>query len=265
VETILDRIIQEKRKEVQKLREENLTKLETKPKRPKRSLIQKLQEAGEIAIISEFKRASPSKGIINNEVEPAEQAIRYEQAGASAISVLTDSTFFKGSFSDLRAVREVVNLPILCKDFMIDSSQIDMAAKNGADIILLIVAALDENTLGKLYQYARVLGLEVLVEVHNQAELEKALQLGARLIGVNNRDLKTFNVSLEATETLAKSIKDAGAFLISESGIHKKEDVERVRNAGANGILVGEALMKSPDLTQAFKDFILPLAGGTLK
>jgi indole-3-glycerol phosphate synthase len=262
VETILDRIIQEKRKEVQKLREENLLNL---PSKPKRSLIQKLQQAEEITIISEFKRASPSKGIINNGVEPAEQAVRYEKAGASAISVLTDSTFFKGSFSDLRAVREVVNLPILCKDFMIDSSQIDMAAKNGADIILLIVAALDELTLANLYQYARGLDLEVLVEVHNQAELEIALKIGAQLIGVNNRDLKTFNVSLKATETLAKSVKDAGAFLISESGIHKKEDVERVRNAGANGILVGEALMKSPNLSQAFQDFMLPLAGGTVK
>jgi indole-3-glycerol phosphate synthase len=148
---------------------------------------------------------------------------------------------------------------------MIDSSQIDMAVKNGADIILLIVAALDEDTLDNLYQYARGLDLEVLVEVHSQTELEKALKLGAQLIGVNNRDLKTFNVSLEATETLAKYVKDAGAFLISESGIHTREDVERVRNAGANGILVGEALMKSPDLFQAFQDYMLPLAGGTVK
>ncbi|NWQ42106.1 indole-3-glycerol phosphate synthase TrpC [Bacillus sp. EB106-08-02-XG196] len=259
METILDRIIEEKRKEVQKLREGNLMKMEAKPRR---SFILKLMEANEIAIISEFKRASPSKGIINSGVDPAEQAARYEQAGASAISVLTDSTFFKGSFSDLRAVRAAVNLPILCKDFIIDSSQIDMAAENGADIILLIVAALEQETLAKLYQYARSLNLEVLVEVHNQVELEKALRIGAQLIGVNNRDLKTFTVSLEATESLAKSIKDAGAFLISESGIHQKEDVERVRNAGANGILVGEAFMKSPDLLQSFKDFRLPLAGG---
>jgi indole-3-glycerol phosphate synthase len=262
VETILDRIIHEKRKEVQKLREENQIKVESKLKR---SLIQKLQRADEIVIISEFKRASPSKGMINNGVEPAEQAVCYEQAGASAISVLTDSTFFKGSFSDLKAVREVVNLPILCKDFMIDSSQIDMAAKNGADIILLIVAALDDDTLGKLYQYAIDQDLEVLVEVHNQAELVRALKLGAQLIGVNNRDLKTFNVSLEVTETLAKSVKDAGAFLISESGIHQKEDVERVRNAGANGILVGEALMKSPDLVKSFLEFRLPLVPGVVE
>jgi len=262
VETILDCIISEKRKEVKKLREEKFNKIDAKPKR---SFIQKLQKAKEMAIISEFKRASPSKGIINDGIEPAEQAAKYEQAGASAISVLTDSTFFKGSFTDLSAIREAVDLPILCKDFIIDSSQIDKASGCGADIILLIVAALDVDTFNKLYQYARSLDLEVLVEVHNQSELETAIEIGAQLIGVNNRDLKTFNVSLDVTETLAKSIKDAGAFLISESGIHKKEDVERVRNAGANGILVGEALMKSPDLTQAFQDFMLPLSGGTLK
>lgn len=256
METILDRIINEKQNEVKRLREGDLLKVEA---RPRRSFIQKLQNAEEIAIISEFKRASPSKGMINNGVEPAEQAARYEKAGASAISVLTDSTFFKGSFADLRAVREAVELPILCKDFIIDSSQIDQAAGYGADIILLIVAALDENTLTQLYQYAIGLDLEVLVEVHNRAELEIALKLGAQLIGVNNRDLKTFNVSLEVTESLAKSIKDAGAFLISESGIHYKEDVERVRRAGVNGILVGEALMKSTDLAKSFQDFRLPL------
>jgi len=262
LETILDRIINEKQKEVLKLREGGFIKVEAKPKR---SFIQKLQQEEEIAIISEFKRASPSKGLINNGVEPADQAARYEKAGASAVSVLTDSTFFKGSFADLRAVREAVDLPILCKDFMIDSIQIDQAAAHGADIILLIVAALDETTLAQLYQYARSLDLEVLVEVHNQEELEKALNLGAQLIGVNNRDLKTFNVSLDVTESLAMSIKDSGAFLISESGIHHKEDVERVRNAGANGILVGEALMKSPDLAKSFQDFRLPLVGGVKK
>ncbi|MEH7254163.1 indole-3-glycerol phosphate synthase TrpC [Neobacillus niacini] len=262
METILDRIINEKQKEVLKLREGNVIKVEAKQKR---SFIQKLQNAEEIVIISEFKRASPSKGMINNGVEPADQAARYEKAGASAISVLTDSTFFKGSFADLRAVRAAVDLPILCKDFIIDSIQIDQAAASGADIILLIVAALDDHTLTELYQYASDLGLEVLVEVHNQVELDIALNLGAQLIGVNNRDLKTFNVSLDVTESLAKSIKDAGAFLISESGIHHKEDVERVRNAGANGILVGEALMTSPDLAKSFQDFRLPLVGGVKK
>lgn len=258
--TILDKIIDQKKKEVLILREEGQQFLGTN--QPKRSFIQKLQTADEVSIISEFKRASPSKGMINNIIDPSYQAGLYEEYGASAISVLTDQTFFKGSFSDLKAVRSKVNLPILCKDFIIDQLQIDLAASFGADIILLIVAALDENRLVQLFQYAKGLGLEVLVEVHNQEELERALKTGAKLIGVNNRDLKTFHVSLEVTENLAAIVRSTDAFLISESGIHHQEDVERVRNVGANAILVGEALMKSADVKQSFLDFRLPLKVG---
>ena len=255
--TILDQIIEEKKKEVLILQENKNRILRTEF--PKRSFIQKLQEANELSIIAEFKRASPSKGIINNGIEPVRQAAIYEESGASAISVLTDQSFFKGSFSDLQRVRETVDLPILCKDFIIDPLQIDMAAANGADLVLLIAAALDENRLSELFHYAKSKGLEVLVEVHNQEELEKALNTSARLIGVNNRDLKTFNVTLEVTETLAAAVKKSGAYLISESGIHRQEDAERVRNAGANGILVGEAFMTSRDVKKAFVDLRLPL------
>lgn len=262
METILDRIIRQKQKEVIILRE--CKPVSTKITE-KRSLINKLQKISEIAVIAEFKRASPSKGIINNGVEPAEQAAIYEKAGASAISVLTDETFFKGSYADLGAVREVVELPILCKDFIIDQLQINQAALNGADLILLIVAALEESRLLELYQYARSLDLEVLVEVHNHQELARAIKIGARLIGVNNRDLKTFNVTLEVTESLAAMVKNSGAFLISESGIHDKKDVDRVRRAGANGILVGEALMKSSNITQSILDFRLPIVEGLKK
>ena len=257
MDTILDRIINEKKKEVVLLKESNPFGQLTNS--VKRSFIQKLENAKEITIISEFKRASPSKGLINNDVDPAVQAVRYEKYGASAISVLTDKTFFQGSFSDLRAVRDAVDLPILCKDFIIDPIQIDYAAAYGANLVLLIAAALDEPKLMELYQYAKSKDLEVLLEVHNQAELEKALKTEAKLIGVNNRDLKTFTVSLEVTEKLAAAVKSSGAFLISESGIKVKEDVERVREAGANGILVGETLMKSPDVKQSFLDFRLPL------
>jgi indole-3-glycerol phosphate synthase len=203
--------------------------------------------------------------MINNRVEPAEQAKIYEKYGASAISVLTDETFFKGSFTDLALVREVVELPILCKDFIIDRLQIEQAAAMGADIILLIVAALEESKLSELYHFARSLDLEVLVEVHNPEELETALKTEARMIGVNNRDLKTFNVSLDVTESLALRVRESGAYLISESGIHQQEDVKRVSTAGANGILVGEALMKSRDIKKAFHDFRLPLAKGVKK
>lgn len=261
--TILDKIIDQKKKEIRILREGNLQQVELN--KPRRSFIQKLKTADQISIISEFKRASPSKGIINNTIEPAFQAGLYEEYGASAISVLTDQTFFKGSFSDLRAVRSQVNLPILCKDFIIDEVQINLAASNGADLILLIAAALDDQRLVELFQYAKGLGLEVLVEVHNQTELESALKTNAKLIGVNNRDLKTFHVSLEVTENLASEVKNSGAYLISESGIHHQEDVARVRNAGANGILVGEALMKSPNVKQSFLDFRLPLILGVKK
>lgn len=253
METILERIIQEKKKEVIRLRESHLTFQQNE--REKHSFIQHLQKAETVAIIAEFKRASPSKGEINNSVEPAVQAAQYEKYGAAAISVLTDQTFFKGSYSDLRAVREAVELPILCKDFIIDPIQIDFAASNGADIILLIVAGLEEKRLTELYQYAKSLDLEVLVEVHNLAELETALKINAKLIGVNNRDLKTFHVSLDVTEKLATIVRNSGAYLISESGIHQKEDVNRVKKAGANGILVGEALMTSTDVKQSFMDF----------
>lgn len=260
METILDKIIKQKMQEVHDLKLSKNFTLDKKFER--RSLIKRMQTSTELSIIAEFKRASPSKGMINDGVEPEVQAAIYEQAGASAISVLTDQTFFKGSFSDLKAVRETVKLPILCKDFIIDQIQIDLAAAHGADIILLIVAALDEITLHELYQYAKGLGLDVLVEVHNLEELDLAVKIGAKLIGVNNRDLKTFHVSLEMTEKLAAAVKNSGAFLISESGIHHQDDVIRVRNAGANGILVGEAFMKSDQLMEKFAQFRLPLMEG---
>lgn len=247
--TFLERILAEKQKEV-------LQYKETKPKpfirkAKKYSFIDTLKTTSDLAFITEFKRASPSKGIINNLVKPEDQAAFYENYGAAAISVLTDQKFFLGSFSDLGTIRDKVNLPILCKDFIIDPIQIDLALANGADLILLIAAALEDRDLKSLYQYAIGQGLEVLLEVHNKEELERAIQTGANLIGVNNRDLKTFQVSLEVTEELAPIVKSHGSYLISESGISSLDDVERVRKAGANGILVGEALMKDPDLIKA--------------
>src|SRR5699024_8738257 len=147
-------------------------------------------------IISEIKRASPSKGAINTDVDPVKQATAYEALGASAISVLTDKPFFQGSMDDLRAVRAAVDLPILCKDFMIDPIQIDEAKAAGANMILLIAAALDDAALKSLYTYSLEQGLEVLCEVHNESEMERVLSLGATIIGINNRDLNTFTVDL---------------------------------------------------------------------
>ena len=179
--------------------------------------------------------------------------------GASAVSVLTDHRFFNGSISDLKAVRKAIDVPILCKDFIIDSIQIDVAKNAGADIILLIVAAMDEKKLVDLYQYAKDHHLEVLMEVHSEDELKIALKTGAKLIGVNNRNLKTFEVDLSVTEKLAPIVKKSGAFLISESGIKTLDDVKRVMKAGANGILVGEMLMRAEDLPSTLQEMQLPL------
>lgn len=261
--TILEQILIRKKEEVKRLKEKNEKFVVQEIQR--KSLIKHLLESNEISCISEFKRASPSKGNINDLIHPVEQAELYESSGAAAISVLTDQEFFKGSFQDLVDVKKTVQIPVLCKDFIIDPIQIDYAASKGADLILLIVAALKEKYLLELYQYARSLNLEVLVEVHNALELDSALKLGARLIGVNNRDLKTFKVSIETTENLGPIVKNAGAFLISESGINTKEDVERVRDAGANGILVGEALMKSGNVRGQLKNFKIPSKREPLK
>ncbi|WP_409288530.1 indole-3-glycerol phosphate synthase TrpC [Peribacillus sp. SCS-37] len=195
-------------------------------------------------IIAEFKRASPSKGDINPGADPAKVAAMYENAGAAAVSVLTEETFFKGSLEDLKSVRNQIALPILCKDFILQRSQIDEAKAAGASIILLIVRALDNEELQDLHGYAHSIGLEVLVEVHNEEELNRAADIGAEIIGINNRNLSTFEIDLAVTEQLAQRARDAGAFVISESGISTLQDCRRVMEAGADGILVGEAFMR---------------------
>lgn len=254
---ILDAILSEKKIEVEKLK--NQTFIPAAVEHKHRSFISILKNATELSIIAEFKRASPSKGDINIGLSPAEQTSAYIQYGASAVSVLTDKAFFKGSIHDLEEVRKSIDAPILNKDFIIDPSQIDLAKGAGADIILLIVAAMDEQKLISLYQYAIDKGLEVLIEVHNEAELETALKTGGQLIGVNNRDLKTFKVDLSVTERLAPTVKKNGAFLISESGIKTLDDVKRVVAAGANGILVGETFMRADSLAQTLQQMKLPL------
>lgn len=244
---ILERILQEKQKEVLQLKEETIQE----SNRATISLFMAIQEKSPVGIIAEIKRASPSKGIINEKVDPVEQARLYEKNGAAAISVLTDSAFFKGSFQDLEAVRKAVNIPILCKDFIIDPVQIQRAKQAGADAILLIVAALSKEELYRLYEVAKLYGLEVLVEVHDEQELQIAMDLGAKLIGINNRNLKTFQVDLKTTERLAKGAGNHH-ILISESGIVTSDDVNRVVKAGAKGILVGETLMRAENLEATF-------------
>jgi len=198
----------------------------------------------QLAIIAEIKKASPSAGVIASDVDPTTKAKEYEQQGAEAISVLTDQTFFHGSMADLRAVRDAVSVPVLRKDFIIDEIQIAQAAIGGADAILLIVAALTKEKLLKLTQTAAEYHLDALVEVHSEQELDSALAVGASIIGINNRDLATFEVDLSLTETLAEMVT-GDVVLVSESGFKTVEDVRRAHDCGVDAVLVGEALMRS--------------------
>lgn len=241
---ILDKIIAAKREEVKKYSSAELVEGDAFPRKSR--LADRLRQGP--GVIAEIKRASPSKGDIRLDVDVAAQAKLYEQAGAAAISVLTDEPYFKGSIEDLRKVAQLVSVPVLCKDFIVDESQIDRAKHAGATIILLIVATLGQDELERLFSYAQGEGMEVLVEVHDRLELQVAVDLGAELIGVNNRNLKTFEVSLQQTAEIAEHFPaESNSLLISESGIFTENDAAFAFGKGAAGILVGEALMRSED------------------
>lgn len=244
--SILHEIIEVKKTEVHELKtyQQKATNNSNR-----KTFIQRALNDTHMSCIAEIKRASPSKGLINADVNPVQQALAYETAGAQAISVLTDNSFFKGSFSDLKAVSEAVSIPVLCKDFIIDPVQIDCAAEHGATMILLIVAALEDEELRAMYVYATERNLEVLCEVHDEQEYRRAQAIGFEMIGVNNRDLHTFKVDLTTTETIANIDEGRTKVFVSESGIQTKEDVQFVQRAGARAILVGETLMRSNDLT----------------
>jgi indole-3-glycerol phosphate synthase len=200
----------------------------------------------EIALIAEVKKASPSKGLIRPDFDPVAIARRYEEAGASAISVLTDEKYFQGKLEYLSAIREAVDLPLLRKDFIIDRIQVYESRAAGADAILLIVAALSPADLRMLLELVRKLGMDALVEVHTEPELCTALSVGADIIGINNRNLQTFETTLETTLELAEKIP-ADKVVVSESGINIRAEVERLMAAGVDAILVGESLMREPD------------------
>lgn len=199
-----------------------------------------------VGLIAEVKRRSPSQGDLKLDLDPVTQSRAYERGGADAISVLTDSGYFGGSFHDLEAVKSAVALPVLCKDFLVTAYQVYEARAWGADLALLIVAAMDDDTLIDLFRRIIDLGMTPLVEVHDQHELARALALDARLIGINNRDLSDFSVNLLTTEYLAPLIPD-DVVAVSESGITTRADVRRVADAGAGVVLVGESLMRSDD------------------
>ncbi|MBM3859838.1 MAG: indole-3-glycerol phosphate synthase TrpC [Verrucomicrobia bacterium] len=208
-----------------------------------------------IALIAEVKKASPSAGVICPDFDPVRIARAYEQAGAAAISVLTDREFFQGNIEYLQQIRAVVKLPLLRKDFIIEELQIYEAAACGADAVLLIAAILDDQQLRDFRAIAEHLQLAALVEVHDEIELDRALAAGAHLIGINNRNLATFTVSLATTEKLAARISN-DRLIVAESGIHTRADVERVARAGAKAILVGESLMRSGDIAGKVKELI---------
>jgi indole-3-glycerol phosphate synthase len=200
-----------------------------------------------INIIAEIKRASPSKGVINDRIDVSKTARSYEKGGAAAVSVLTEEDKFRGSMEDLRAVRRSVSIPVLRKDFVFDEFQIFEAAEAGADVVLLIATMLDDVTLEKLFHLAeKELGLDALVEVHTAEELKRAERLGARIIGVNNRDLHSFRVSLDTSRELVK-YAPRDALLIAESGLRTREDLRELRKLGFSGFLIGETLLKASD------------------
>jgi indole-3-glycerol phosphate synthase len=243
--TFLERILKTKREEVADLRRQRRLGQLPVPAdlAPCRGFAAAIRDAERLAVVAEVKKASPSKGLIAPDFNPVATARLYETAGAAAVSVLTDATYFQGSLADLRAVHAAVNLPVLRKDFVIDELQVDEARLAGADAVLLIAAALSPARLQELAAYAKSLGLDVLIEVHREEELAPALAAAPSVLGINNRDLHTFEVNLSTTARLMRSVP-AGQLTISESGISTPADAEAVAASGVAGVLVGESLMR---------------------
>lgn len=250
---ILDRIVARKREE---LREATVPiavlRAEAEANRGRHRGFAAALRAKTPAIIAEIKKASPSRGVLIEDFRPADLARQYEKGGAAALSVLTDRDFFRGSLEDLRVARAACGLPVIRKDFTIDEYQVYEAAAAGADAILLIVAILDDTQLTSFRGLAESLGMDALVEVHDAAELERAKRSGSRIIGVNNRDLRTFQVSLDVSKGLAPAIPD-NAIKVSESGIFSFDDIDTLRAAGFEAFLIGEHLVKSSDPTAALQ------------
>jgi indole-3-glycerol phosphate synthase len=262
---ILEEIVWEKEREVAASRERvSLEKLRTQVAElpPPRDFVAALKAScRRPAVIAEIKKASPSRGVIREDFDPEAIARGYAAGGASCLSVLTDRRFFQGGFEVLVQVRQVVDLPLLCKDFILTPYQLHQARAAGADAALLIAAILTDQDLAYLLKVARSLNLAVLVEVHDAEEMERVLALdGVDLIGINNRDLTSFTTDLSTTERLMErfgaQIRQRGVLLVSESGLLSRDDLDRVVGAGADAVLVGEALMRQPDVTAALETLI---------
>lgn len=254
---ILDDILAHKREEVRRQQERTpLGELQERAgaQPPARSLRHALS-GGDIRVIAEVKRRSPSKGELAAGLDPARTAGAYADFGAAAISVLTDEKFFGGDLGDLEAVRAAVDLPVLRKDFVLGEYQVLQSRAHGADAVLLIVAALDRDDLSRLLEYTRILGMDALVEAHTAEEMDMTLDCGAGIVGINNRDLRTFETDLETTRRLAPLVPD-GHVLVSESGIHSREQVVELQKLGVNAVLVGEALVSAPDPARKLRELM---------
>lgn len=256
-DTILDKILAHKVVEIGKRSSEvsfaKMRALAEQSPFPVRDFAASLRKPT-VALIAEVKKASPSKGVLVTDFDPVRIAEAYAANGASAISVLTDEPFFMGHVDHLMAVRQAVDLPVLRKEFIVSPYQVDEARACGADAVLLIAAALGDELLRDLHERIMSYGMTALVEVHNELEAERALNIGARVIGVNNRNLHTFEVSLAVTERVARWIPDE-VTLVAESGIHTVADIERMAQAGAHAILVGEGLVKAASIAAQVKAF----------
>lgn len=255
--TVLDKIMLYKREELPRRKREVAESdlraaLYLAP--PPRDFVAALRQPG-LSLIAECKKASPSKGVLRNGYDPVALARSYEAHGARAISVLTDIKFFQGKIEDLVAVRQAVKLPVLRKDFIFDSYQLIEARAAGADAILLIAALLKGNLLRDLRLEAEALGMQALVEVHDEEEVAHALESGAKVVGVNNRDLRFFEVDFETTARLRPFIPDT-CVLVAESGIHTPEDVQRLAEMGADAMLVGERLVKAKDVGARVRELV---------
>jgi indole-3-glycerol phosphate synthase len=262
---ILERIVEARRASVahrkRVLPEVALKLAVEKSVAPPRDFVGALTRTGKINIISELKKASPSRGVIREEYAPAVLAASLEEAGAAALSVLTEEDFFSGSLGDLKEASRVTKIPILRKDFIVDPWQVWETRAAGADSFLLITAVLSDAELRELLELGRLLKMEALVEVHSPEELERVLAAGARIIGVNNRDLRDFQVHLETSLGLAEAIPE-DCIAVSESGLRTYDDLARLRGAGFDAFLIGEHVMRSADPAAALRALLVPAGAG---
>jgi len=255
---ILEKIINTKKEELKEFTDDYISIIERMAE--EREKIYPFSEAFSqkgINIIAEIKKASPSKGVIRQDFNPVEIAKIYQENGAKAISVLTDIKYFQGNLEYLKEVREVVNLPLLRKDFIIDERQILEARAWGADAFLLIARVLTESQIKRFIEFGEELELEALVEIHSLDEGKKAINAGAKIVGINNRDLSTFNVDINLSKQLAPKLKEMGAsIVISESGINTKEQILELLNYQIDGFLIGESLMREKDIGKKLRELI---------